>query len=135
MKNVSKASLVSLSFLLSLVLVIGSGCNKHIVEPVQKSNLTAGMVKKEIIEGVTTQNDILQVFGAPNIITRNKSGKEVWTYDTISVEKSAEEGYWNVIVAGAAGGRSSTSTRTFTLMIEFDDNEVVKECSYRASAF
>lgn len=113
-----------------------SGCNNvNRVEPVQKSNLTPGMAKKTIIEGVTKQNEILQVFGAPNIITRNKSGNEVWTYDTISVERSGKEGYWNVIVAGASGGRSSASTRTFTLMIQFDSNEIVKECSYRSSAF
>ena len=112
------------------------GCdNANHVESVQKSNLTPGMAKKTIIEGVTMQNEILQVFGAPNIITRNKSGNEVWTYDTISVERSAKEGYWSVIVAGASGSRSSSSTRTFTLMIQFDKNEVVKECSYRSSAF
>ncbi len=93
------------------------------------------MVKKTIIKDVTTQNEILKVFGAPNIITKNKSGNEVWTYDTVSVVKSGEEGYWNVIVGGVSGGKSSASTRTFTLMIEFDSNEVVKECSYRASAF
>lgn len=125
---------MSKSFRLGVLVLLLLGCATS-EQPAQKSSLTAGMVKKQIVEGVTTQNDILQVFGAPNIITRNKSGKEVWTYDTISVEKSAEEGYWSVIVAGAAGGRSSASTRTFTLMIEFDDNEVVKECSYRASAF
>ncbi len=125
---------MSKSFRLGVLVLFLLGCATR-EQPTQKSNLTPGMVKKQIVEGVTTQNDILKVFGAPNIITRNKSGKEVWTYDTISVEKSGEEGYWNVIVAGASGGRSSASTRTFTLMIEFDDNEVVKECSYRASAF
>jgi len=110
-------------------------CAKNKIEQTERSNLTAGMVKKKIIKGVTTQNEILKVFGAPNIITKNKSGNEVWTYDTISVVKSGEEGYWNVVVGGASGGKSSVSTRTFTLMIEFDDNDVVRECSYRASAF
>ncbi len=110
-------------------------CTQNEIEQIDRSNLTAGMVKKTIIEGVTTQNEILKIFGAPNIITKNKSGNEIWTYDTISAEKSAEEGYWNVIVGGVSGGKSSASTRTFTLMIEFDSNEVVKECSYRSSAF
>lgn len=133
-KGERKMKIAYLSMVLITLLL--SGCNNvNQVEQVQKSNLTTGMVKKTIIEGVTTQNEILEVFGAPNIITKNKSGNEVWTYDTISVQKSAEEGYWNVIVGGVSGGRSSTSTRTFTLMIEFDGNEVVKECSYRASAF
>ncbi len=117
------------------VFLLFTGCAENKIEQTEKSNLTAGMVKKTIIKGVTTQNEILKVFGAPNIITKNKSGNEVWTYDTISVEKSGEEGYWSVVVAGVSGGRSSASTRTFTLMIEFDSNEVVKECSYRSSAF
>ena len=91
-----------------LIVLLLSGCNNvNQVEPAQKSNLTTGMVKKKIIKGITTQNEILKVFGAPNIITKNKSGNEVWTYDTISVEKSTEEGYWNVIVWGASGGKSS----------------------------
>jgi outer membrane protein assembly factor BamE (lipoprotein component of BamABCDE complex) len=113
-----------------------AGCSDvNSVQPVQKSNLTPGMVKKQIIKGVTTQNEILQVFGAPNIVTKNKTGNEVWTYDTISVEKSAEAGYWTVVVAGASGGKHSSSVRTFTLMIEFDSNDVVKDCSYRVSSF
>jgi hypothetical protein len=103
--------------------------------PAQKSNLTAGMVKKEIIKGVTTQNDILQVFGAPNIITKNRSGNEVWTYDKVSVERSASSQYGTIIIAGIGGERSGIGTRTFTLMIEFNDNEVVKDYSYRSSAF
>ena len=110
-------------------------CTPNKTEQIEGSNLTAGMVKKTIIEGATTQNEILKVFGAPNIITKNKSGNEVWTYDTISVVKSGEEGYWNVVVGGVSGGKSSASTITFTLMIEFNNDDVVKECSYRASAF
>ena len=119
--------------LLILICVIISGCTP--AEPVQPSNLTPGMVKKEIVEGVTTQQEILSVFGPPNIITKSKSGNEVWTYDTISVKQSAKDGYWNVIVAGGSSTKGSSSTRTFTLMIEFDSNEVVKTCSYRSSAF
>ena len=120
---------------LLLVFLILSSCRPNESEKIERSNLTAGMVKKTIIEGVTTQNEILTVFGAPNILTKNKSGNEVWTYDTISVVKSGEEGYWKVIVGGVSGGKSSASTRTFTLMIEFDNNNVVKECSYRSSMF
>ena len=126
-----RKALISL-FLAYLLL---PSCTPNETGQIEKSNLTAGMVKKTIIKGITTQNEILKVFGGPNIITKNKSGNEVWTYDTISVVKSGEEGYWNVVVGGVSGGKSSASTRTFTLMIEFDSNEVVKECSYRTSAF
>ena len=104
-------------------------------DSVQKSNLTAGMAKTKIIKDKTTQNEILEVFGAPNIITKNKSGNEVWTYDKVSVDKSATEGYGTLIVVGVTKGDYSSSARTFTLMIEFDDKEVVKDYSYRSAAF
>jgi uncharacterized protein YcfL len=119
-------------FLLSVSLLL-SGCAS--VQPIEKSRLTPGMVKKEIIKGVTTQNEILEVFGAPNIITKSKSGNEVWTYDKVSVEKGTSDVYGTILIVGGVGSRSSISTKTFTLMIEFDDKNIVKDFSYRSSAF
>lgn len=110
-----------------------SGCAS--IQPVQKGNLTPGMAKTKIIKGQTTQNEILEVFGAPNIVTKNKSGNEVWTYDKASVETGTSDIYGTILIAGGAGSRTSTSARTFTLMIEFDDKNVVRDFSYRSSAF
>lgn len=105
------------------------------IQPVQKGNLTVGMVKTSIIKGKTIQNDILEVFGAPNIITKNKSGNEVWTYEKMSVESGSSVVVGTAIIVSGAGSRTSSSSRTFTLMIEFDDNDVVKDYSYRSSSF
>ena len=110
-----------------------SGCAS--VQPVQKSNLTPGMAKAKIITGQTSQNEILEIFGPPNIITKNKSGNEVWTYDKVSIESGASQVQGTLLIVGGVGVRSSTSARTFTLMIEFDDNSIVKDFSYRSSAF
>lgn len=121
-----------LAFFLGTILLL-SGCAS--VQPVEKGNLTPGMAKTKIIKGQTTQNEVLEVFGAPNIVTKNKSGNEVWTYDKASVETGTSDVYGTILIAGGSGSRSSTSARTFTLMIEFDDNDVVKDFSYRASAF
>jgi hypothetical protein len=93
------------------------------------------MAKTKIIKGATTQNEILTVFGAPNIVTKNKSGNEVWTYDRMSVESGSSDVYGTAILVGGVGNRTSTSTRSFTLMIEFDENNVVKDFSYRSSTF
>jgi len=111
-----------------------SGCAST-TEPVQKSNLTPGMAKTKIIKGQTIQKEILEVFGPPNIVTKNKSGNEVWTYDRVSVETGSSDSYGTIIIAGIAGSKTSTSTRTFTLMIEFDEKDIVKDYSYRSSAF
>ena len=120
-----------------LMIIMGiffiSGCAS--VQPAQSGNLTPGMAKTTIIKSKTTQNEILTVFGAPNIVTKNKTGNEVWTYDKMSVESGASEVYGTVIIAGGAGVRGSSSTRSFTLMIEFDEHDVVKDYSYRSSAF
>ncbi len=123
------------SLILLLVSLIGlnSGCQEK--NDIEGSNLTAGMAKTKIVNGVTTQAEILSVFGSPNIISKNKSGNEVWTYDRISMEQSSEDGYWNIVVAGKGGSKQKTSTKTFTLMIEFDENEIVKDNSYRVSQF
>ena len=113
--------------------ILLAGCAA--IQTSRRSALTAGMAKTKIIKGQTIQSEIIEVFGPPNIITKNKSGNEIWTYDKISVEKSSTEGFGTIIIAGTDGSRSTASTRTFTLMIEFDDNEVVKNYSYRSSAF
>jgi len=120
-------------FFVVLASLLLAGCAS--VQPVQKGNLTPGMAKTKIIKGQTSQNEILEVFGAPNIITKNKSGNEVWTYDKASIETGTSDVYGTILIAGGTGSRSATSARTFTLMIEFDENNVVKDFSYRSSAF
>ncbi len=125
----------------------------------QKSNLTAGMVKKYVKVGVATQTEIISVFGAPNIITRDKDGNEVWTYDRQSMASASEVAEWNAsggagaIAGGLAGdvaigggatvggssGKSSSagqvSSATFTLMIQFDDKDMVRDYRMMATQF
>jgi hypothetical protein len=123
----------SLVLLLACLTVLSTGCQQE--SRTQGSNLTPGMAKTKITNGVTTQTEILEVFGAPNIITKNKSGNEVWSYDRVAMDKSNKEGYWTILAAGASSGNQTTSTKTFTLMLEFDDDGTVKDNSYRASQF
>ena len=118
--------------LLILVLILSSCASS---QPIQKSNLTPGVVETKVVKGVTTQNEILEIFGAPNIVTKNKGGNEVWTYDKVSMEQKASDVYGTLILFGGSMARASSSARTFTLMIEFDESKVVKESSYRSSSF
>jgi hypothetical protein len=117
------------------------------------------MVKKYVKVGTATQTDIITVFGAPNIITRDKDGNEVWTYDKQSMASAAEIAQWNAAgnatiagggivgtspVGGIASGGGSTgkssssgqvSSATFTLMITFDKKETVKDYRMMATQF
>lgn len=109
----------------------------------QKSNLTPGMVQTKIVKCVTTKNEILGIFGPPNIITKNKSGKEVWTYERQSVTStsrgSATEAYGTIGIAGVGGSRTGssqeTSTSTFTLMITFAEDDIVENYSMMSTIF
>jgi outer membrane protein assembly factor BamE (lipoprotein component of BamABCDE complex) len=89
--------------------------------------------------GETTQTEVLETFGAPNITSMDGSGEEVWTYQrqaTVS-QSSSRSGYWTIVLAG--GGRSSsgseTTSRTMTLIIKFDENKVVSDFNSRSSNF
>jgi len=125
----------------------------------QKSNLTAGMVKRHVRLNETTQADVLQVFGAPNIITRDRGGREVWTYDRQSMASAAEVADWNAggsaaamaggiagdsVVGGGAvlggsagkgGSAGQVSSATFTLMLTFDENDIVRDYRMQATQF
>lgn len=101
--------------------------------------LTPGNVSLHLRVGQTNQADVLQVFGAPNIVTQDGQGREVWSYQRhASVTAGADGGaYFNILVFGAGNSkRSSTETeRTMTLIIKFDAGRVVSDFNSRASEF
>lgn len=123
--------------------------------PGEPSALTPGMVDKTLHEGETSQNEVLGSLGAPNIITRDASGLEVWTYDVHSVAHAeagtSRSGSGGVAAGGLAGsvpiggilggggGKSTSagqvSSRTFTLMITFDDQQRVKSYRMQSTRF
>ena len=52
--------------------------------PVEKEDkLTLGTVQSKIKKGMN-QTEVLEVLGSPNIVTKNKSGNEVWTYEKLA---------------------------------------------------
>lgn len=152
------------AILLVTIVVCAAGCMRATSPTLpqsstQKSNLTAGMVKKYVKVGTATQTDVLSVFGAPNIITRDKNGNEVWTYDRQSMASASEIAAWNAggnatiaaaglagttPVGGVVGGGGSAekgssagqvSSATFTLMITFDSKDVIRDYRMMATQF
>ena len=111
-----------------------AGCsNTKITE--QKSNLTVGMVKKEVEKGVTTQTDIIQIFGSPNMVTKNRAGNEVWSYNKMSTDSSEKSNKFWLLLASSNSAVNSTSTSTFDFIITFDNQEVVKDYSLISSRY
>ena len=61
--------------------------------------LTAGMVKKTVAKGRTTQTEGLEIFGPPDLLT-HQDGNEVWTYDKTTYDIERTSGYFTVLLAG-----------------------------------
>lgn len=142
------------SLLLCATLAL-SGCGEKTMpsnETPAKSNLTSGQVSLTLKKNITTQLEVAEVFGAPNLVTNNADGEEVWVYQkhaTVANASSASVagGFGGLglvtILLGGVGGTASTSSseqssRTMTLIIKFKDIQGTKrvvDFSSRYSSF
>lgn len=125
-----------------LVLVFAlAGCGMPAQKPLAtvNSSLTHGNIKNHLVIGKTTSNEVIEVFGAPNITTQTGEGNESWVYQRAA---SAQQGELrNDFLTLLLFGRSTLQTsaertaRMITLVIEFDKAGVVSDFRSRASAF
>ena len=107
--------------------------------PASTNNLSHGAVQLRLKKGVTTQNDVVEAFGAPNIATRDGDGREVWTYRrhaTVS-STSGKDAYFNILVFGTSDSANSaeTSTRSMTLIVKFDEQAKVVDFRSMETSF
>ena len=101
----------------------------------QKSNLTPGVINAAIKKGVTSQAEIVQLIGSPNIITKNKKGEEVWTYSRQSFDAESGGFGGGLLLFGGSKAFSSASSNSFDLIITFDGQSRVKDYSVVSSQF
>jgi outer membrane protein assembly factor BamE (lipoprotein component of BamABCDE complex) len=128
-----KKTIIRLLFLAIFI----SGCATFPLskEPVQKSNLTMGTIKTKIIKGKTTQAEVMELLGAPNLVTKNRENNEVWNYNRMSFKAMDGEDSGNLIFWGGSRAVSTTTTQSFDLIIEFDKNDVVKDYSVISASY
>jgi outer membrane protein assembly factor BamE (lipoprotein component of BamABCDE complex) len=120
----------------------------------QEREMTVGIVQKEIHIGMS-QADVAMALGSPNIVTNDGAGKETWIYDKIATEASYSTSRGgvgggvgagglagNALILGGVGGgysksagASSTTQKTLTVVIKFNDKKRVDSFSYHASKF
>jgi len=126
------------------LLIVGTtlaACAPTPTKPVttRNSELTHGNVQLNLKVGETTQAQVLEVFGAPNITTIDGSGQEVWSYQrsaTVSQSNSAN-GFWTILLAGQSQESSGfeQTQRMMTLIIKFNAQKVVSDFRSRSSEF
>lgn len=125
-----------LVYLISLCFV---GCKTITPVSDHNSQLTQGNVQMHLKVGETTKAEVLSSFGAPNVTTRDGRGNEVWSYQrSAQVSQSATEaGYFTILFAGFDRGTSGmeSSSRMITLIIKFNNEDVVTDFNSRTSNF
>lgn len=99
------------------------------------SKLTVGEVKRQISKGVTTQSEVLQLFGSPNLVTKDKDGHEIWAYNKMSYQTNVSGSGGTLILFGASQAMSSTTTKSFDLIITFDAKDIVKDYNVVYSSY
>jgi outer membrane protein assembly factor BamE (lipoprotein component of BamABCDE complex) len=103
-----------------------------------EEELTVGTVQREIRIGMSAA-EVAEVLGSPNIVTTDEERREIWIYDKISSEVSYSErgGYGTLILIGGgrSSGKKSTSQKTLTIIIKFDEENKVRDFAYHTSRF
>ncbi|MCY4460886.1 MAG: hypothetical protein OXC26_10915 [Albidovulum sp.] len=117
-----------------------SACG-NTISPVtdRNSQLTQGNVQLTLVSGKTTKAEVLEKFGAPNVTTRDGQGFETWTYQRAGQvnQSSSSQASINLLLLGASSNSSGfeTSSRMITLIIKFDNNDIVVDFRSRTSDF
>lgn len=119
-----------------------AACASPPKESIEKNNLTAGQVSLTLKKNVTTQQQVIDAFGSPNLVTQNADGEEIWSYQRhATVSNSSASGFSATIILLGGGNSSSgfeQSSRTITLIIKFKEINGVKtvvDFSSRSSSF
>ena len=110
------------------------------------SSLTPGAAKKHIRPGETTQAEVVECFGTPNVITR-RDGGEMWVYDKVSSKQTnttlgiaglggggGSHGFGGGGVGGGIGS-SERSETTVMLIVYFDEHDVVRDYKISQTKF
>ena len=115
-----------------------------------EERLTVGTVQREIRQGMSGA-EVAQVLGSPNIVSTDQKRREVWVYDKVATDtvySTSQGGVAALILGGSGGvgglaagstgygaGAKSTSQRTLTIIIKYDEAGKVRDFSYHSSRF
>lgn len=116
---------------------------------------TYGTITSRVQKGKTTQSELIELFGGPNISTTDPDGTEVWVYEVkssstnVATRDSAEakvkafDVFFGLGMYGQASGQSTSqgntsvtySMKNITFIVKFNKDKTVKDYSVRQVAF
>jgi len=113
--------------------------------PAGERNLTVASVQSQVYVGMSGA-EVAEALGSPNIVTTDQFRNETWIYDKIYTEASESETHdmtgtlryldvWGPLAGSSTNRRSTTSQRTLTVIIKFDEFGEVYDFAYHTSRF
>jgi hypothetical protein len=133
-----KARLASVLPLLLLAACTSAAQHQRSLGTAEEREMTLGIVQREIRAGMD-QAEVAEALGSPNLVTRDRAGRETWVYDKIASEASysQSEMYGTILILGGgqSAGAAGTVQKTLTVVIRFDDQQRVDTFSYHSSRF
>ncbi len=105
-----------------------------------------GSFKMNLEEGVSTQRDVISLYGSPDNMMMDSNG-EIWVYDRVSSVKESSNksnssgSYGSIIIAGGSTSDinstnvTKSSTKTITAILEFNLKGILTKVSVRTSKY
>jgi hypothetical protein len=103
--------------------------------PSPNSSLTHGQVQTSLVKGVTTQTQVLEIFGSPNVTSLDAEGHEVWTYQRHATTARGSSAYGTLVLFGGSVGGFEQSSKSMTLIVKFNAKKIVKDFNSLYSNF
>ena len=111
----------------------------------QDRDLTVGTVQREIRIGMSGA-EVAAALGSPNIVSTDEYRNEVWIYDKISSHSVQTQTHTapatlmlfdplGSITATSSNQRNSSSERSLTVIIKFDEDKKVYDFAYHTTRF
>lgn len=137
----AKYVLIRPIMLMIILFSFGCSADRHAQDvnaATSDTKVTVGTVQKSIKVGMSGA-EVVEVLGSPNIVTTDEQRREVWVYDKISTTSaySTNSGGVNLLVLSfsANTGAASTTQRTLTVIIKYDNSGKVRDFAYHSSQF
>lgn len=115
-----------------------AGTHRTRVRDNEGERLTVGTVQRKITIGMSSAK-VIEILGSPNVVTTDEQRREVWIYDKIATDVSystSDAGATLLLIGGrGSSGAKSTTQRTLTIIIKFDEENKVRDFAYHTSRF
>jgi len=127
------------TFIMLAVFTVACSSNKA-----SQTKINSLEVSEKLVKGKTTQKQVLEDFGAPDVVEKTPEG-DMWAYSRYSNESDSVGGgmshyfsqaaLWNLTGISVGADKSTSSTKTASLVVYFNSKRVVQTYTFRTEKY